>query len=69
MNLHKKWIQHLRQNDMSYIDHMIFALYYSTICLMASICLFVHAFLPCFLQNTGSYLVKRLSQVFDKNAE
>jgi hypothetical protein len=69
MNLYKKWIQHLKENNMSYINHMIFAFYFSIVCLMASLSLFIHAVLPCFLQKTGSDLVKRLSQVFDKNAE
>jgi hypothetical protein len=68
MNLHKKWIQHLKENNMGYSDHMIFAIYYSTVCLMASISLLIHAILPCFLQNTGSDLVNRLNKVF-KNSE
>ena len=28
MNLYKKWIQHLKQNNMTYFEHMIFAITY-----------------------------------------
>ena len=66
MNLYKKWIQHLRENNMTYLEHLIFALFYGVCCLLAGIYLIVHSILPCFFPTAGSDLVKKLSKRFSR---
>lgn len=64
MNLYQKWIGHLKENNMYYIEHLIFALYYGILCLLAGFYLIVHSILPCFFQTAGSSLVNKLSKKF-----
>ena len=66
MNLKNKWIIHLKENNMSYYEHMLFAVAYGCTAMLAGICLIIHAILPCFFQYTGSNLVKKLVKVFSK---
>lgn len=66
MNLYKKWMHHLKENNMTYIEHLIFALFYGLCCLYAGLFLIIHSVLPCFFATTGSDLVKKLSQNFSK---
>jgi hypothetical protein len=66
MNLHKKWISHLKKNDMNYIEHLIFALFYGLCCLLAGLYLIIHSILPCFFPTAGSDLVTKLSKRFKK---
>lgn len=66
MNPYKKWIQHLQENDMTYIEHMIFALFYGVCCLLAGLYLIVHSVLPCLFPTAGSDLVTKLSKRFKK---
>jgi hypothetical protein len=65
-NLKKRWINHLKENNMNYIEHMIFALYYGLLCLSAGLYLIIHSILPCFFPTTGSDLVNKLSKRFNK---
>jgi hypothetical protein len=66
MNLKKKWIDHLAENKMTYIEHLIFALLYGCSCLLAGFYLIIHAVLPCFFPTAGSQLVTKLSKRFKK---
>jgi hypothetical protein len=66
MNLYKKWIQHLKENNMTYIEHLTFALFYGLCCLLAGVYLIVHSILPCFFPTAGSDLVTKLSKRFKK---
>ena len=66
MNLKQKWLNHLKQNNMTYIEHMIFALFYGLCCCLAGLYLIVHSVLPCFFPTAGSDLVKKLSKRFKK---
>lgn len=66
-NLLSKWRNHLSENDMTYYEHFKFALFYGFVCFAASISLFFHALFPCWLQETGSDLVRILSKVFRKH--
>jgi len=66
MSLRSSWIKHLKENDMSYIQHFIFASYYGLICLYAGLTLILHSLFPCFYQTTGSDLVSELSKTFKK---
>jgi hypothetical protein len=67
MNLYKKWIQHLKENNMTYLEHLIFALFYGICCLLAGLYLIIHSVLPCFFPTIGSDLVNKLSKRFGKN--
>lgn len=64
MNLLQKWNHHLKENNMSYIEHLIFALFYGTLCLLAGFFLIVHSIFPCFFPTAGSDLVTKLSKRF-----
>jgi hypothetical protein len=66
MNLRKKWIEHLKENNMTYIEHLIFALFYGSCCLFAGLLLIIHSVLPCFFPTAGSDLVSKLSERFKK---
>ena len=66
MTSKKKWINHLKENNMTYIEHMIFALFYGCSCLLAGFYLIVHSVLPCFFPTAGSDLVGQLSKRFKK---
>ena len=66
MNIRKKWIDHLQQNNMTYIDHMIFALFYGACCLLAGLYLIIHSVLPCLFPTAGSDLVTKLNKRFKK---
>jgi hypothetical protein len=66
MNPYKKWISHLRENNMTYLEHMIFALFYGVCCLLAGLYLIIHSVLPCLFPTAGSDLVTKLSKRFKK---
>lgn len=51
MTIKQKWINHLKENNMTYIEHMIFALFYGVCCLLTGTYLIIHAVLPCFSQQ------------------
>ena len=66
MNLYKKWTKHLKENNMTYVENLIFALFYGLCCLLAGLYLIVHSILPCFFPTAGSDLVTKLSKRFKK---
>lgn len=68
MSIRKKWIDHLKENNMSYVEHMIFALFYGLCCLLAGVYLIIHSVLPCFFPSAGSDLVTKLSKRFKKQS-
>ena len=49
---------------MTYVGHLVFALFYGILCLLAGFYLIVHSILPCFFQSAGSNLVKKLNKRF-----
>ena len=65
-NLYKKWIEHLKKNNMTYIEHLMFALFYGLCCLLAGLYLIIHSILPCFFPTAGSDLVTKLNKRFKK---
>jgi hypothetical protein len=69
MNLIKKWTDHLKDNNMTYIQHLIFALFYGVCCLLAGLLLIIHSILPCFFPTAGSNLVKKLSKRFSRETK
>ncbi len=66
MNLKKKWNDHLKDNNMTYWQHLNFAWAHGVVCLVAGLCLMAHAIFPCWFQTTGSDLVGFLANVFKK---
>lgn len=66
MKLYDEWKQHLKENNMTYLEHFAFAMFYGTCCLVAGVLLIIHSILPCFFPTTGSDLVTKLSKRFKK---
>ena len=64
MTLRKKWNEHLNENNMTYWQHLKFAVGHGFICIRAGIYLCVHGLLPCFRRRAGTRLVQRLEKVF-----
>ena len=62
--LYEKWISHLNENKMSYLEHFRFAFFHGVECIKAGIYLCVHATFPCFYRHAGSDLVHKLDKVF-----
>jgi hypothetical protein len=67
MNIKNQWTEHLQENNMTYIEHLIFALFYGLYCLLAGFYLIVHSVFPCFFPTAGSDIVNKLSKRFGKN--
>jgi hypothetical protein len=66
MNLKKRWIEHLEENKMSYLQHFKFAVFYALICFLSGTLLIVHAICPAFYQTAGSDLIQIMARVFKK---
>lgn len=58
---------HLKNNNMTYIQHWKFAVGHGLLCLKAGLLLIVHGFMPCFFQRSGSILVRILNKSFDQH--
>jgi hypothetical protein len=65
MTLSKRWKKHLSENNMTYREHWRFAVSHGLVCLEAGLFLIIHGFFPCFLEHTGSLLVRKLKKSFD----
>ncbi len=52
---------HLKDVNMTYIQHMCGSLKYSLTCVIASIVFFIHAFFPNYLVYDGSFLIFNLN--------
>jgi len=63
--LTNKWKRHLIENNMTYREHLLFAVSHGLICLEAGLLLIIHGLLPCFFEHTGSFLVRKLKKSFD----
>lgn len=63
MNQIKK---HLQENNMTYCQHFKFATFHGFVCLVAGLCLIIHAVFPCWFQTAGSDLVQSMAIVFKK---
>jgi len=53
--------KHLRENKKGYLEHMLFALTCGIQCLLAGLCLIVHALLPALFEKTGSKIVDKVN--------
>lgn len=58
--------QHLEENNMTYYQHLKFAVFLGFVCVLAGMCLIIHAILPCFFQTAGGDLVQALAIVLKK---
>jgi hypothetical protein len=67
MTLKTQWIDHLKENNMTYLQHLFFAVRYGSLCLIAGILLISHAIFPCWFQTSGSDLVRKMALVFKKH--
>lgn len=67
MNLINKAINHLRENRMTYREHLVFAVGHGFLCCVAGVMLIIHGLIPCFFERTGSNLVRKLKISFDKH--
>jgi len=66
MKIKQRWIDHLKDNNMTYLQHMKFAIFHGACCVLAGFCLVVHSILPCFFATAGSDLVTKLDKSFKK---
>lgn len=60
----KKSIEHLKHNNMSYLEHFKFASSYGIVCIKAGILLIIHSIIPALFTKTGSILVNKLNKHF-----
>jgi hypothetical protein len=60
----KKSLKHLKENNMSYIEHFVFAFGHGLRCIKAGTFLIIHSIIPAFFPMSGSKLVFRLSKSF-----
>tara|TARA_B100001094_G_scaffold232266_1_gene227110 strand:+ start:248 stop:475 length:228 start_codon:yes stop_codon:yes gene_type:complete len=63
-SLVKKWKDHLNNNNMTYWQHLKFAVGHGVCCIKAGLFLCVHGLLPCFRRRAGERLVHRLDKDF-----
>lgn len=64
MNLSQKWIQHLKENNMTYMQHFKFAASHGIRCIKAGLFLICHATIPAVFPRAGSNLVNDLNKSF-----
>lgn len=57
-------MDHLKQNNMTYWQHFLFAFGHGIGCLRAGLCLICHAIVPAIFPTTGSSLVQKLDKSF-----
>jgi hypothetical protein len=60
----KKWISHLEENNINYFQHMFFAIGIAKTAILAGLCLFIHALLPCYFQKSSSNMLVALAEKF-----
>jgi hypothetical protein len=60
----KRWKKHLKENNMTYCQHWLFAVGHGLRCIRAGIYLCIHGLLPCFYRHAGSKLVHTLEKDF-----
>jgi hypothetical protein len=63
-SLVKKWRDHLSNNNMTYWQHLKFAICHGLCCIKAGLFLCIHGLLPCFRRRAGERLVHRLDKDF-----
>lgn len=56
---------HLKENNMSYVEHKRHSLEFSKIMLVASVKAFIHGYIPSFYETSTSEAVKKLNEKID----
>lgn len=64
-----KSIKHLKDNNMSYYEHIKFAGKHGLSCIKAGIFLIIHGVIPALFPRAGSKLVNKLNKNFTKHNE
>lgn len=66
LNLINLFTNHLKQENMTYLQHFKRSIKLSTKMAYGSICLFIHAFIPGFFVKSGSNTIKELYFIVNK---
>jgi hypothetical protein len=64
MNIKKRSISHLKENNMQYQAHFKFAFFHGCMCIKAGLLLIIHAIIPALYPKAGSILVNLLNKSF-----
>ena len=64
-----KSIGHLKENNMTYCEHFIFACINGLHCINAGLMLMVHSIIPAFFPCAGANITNRLNKHFHKHNE
>ena len=63
----KKSVEHLKENNMGYWEHLKFASGHGIRCIKAGVLLILHSIIPAFFPKTGSVLVNELNKSFTQH--
>jgi hypothetical protein len=66
MKLYKDWTKHLKDNNMTYCEHLKFAVGHGLVGLEAGLLLIIHGFFPFFFEEAGTLLIRKLNESFDQ---
>ena len=66
-DLRDKWVEHLAENDVTYWQHLKFAMGHGLTCLWSGVYLIVHSILPCYGIKSGGDLCKILNEHFTES--
>lgn len=58
-------MEHLKQNNQTYIQHFKHSIYYAWRSFNAAFYFFIHAFIPELFQTNGSTEIKNLTKYFE----
>jgi len=56
----KRSIKHLKDNQMYYGEHFLFAFAHGVRCVFGGVCLLIHSVVPAFFRNMGSRIASRM---------
>ena len=65
----KKSIDHLKNNNMNYWQHFVFAFDHGLQCIKAGILLICHSIIPAIFSKAGSQLINKLNKSFLEHNE
>ena len=60
-------MKHLKNNNLTYLQHLKQALGYFAEIQVAAICVLIHAVLPFLFEGTASRIIKKLAEEFKQN--
>lgn len=65
----KESVLHLKENKMTYTQHLLFASRHGTRCIYAGLLLLIHSIIPGLFAKTGSRLVADLNKSFTDHSK